>query len=441
MGLTQASPDADAQQIGVAPRRGACALLIEVFERQKTLDEALKTAPEFSALEGHDRAFARAIASAAIRRHGALDHVLEQFLQKPLPDNAAWGRAILRAGAAELLLLSTPDYAAVNAAVALANGRARPFAKLINAVLRRVAEKGPALLADAPADVELPSWLWARWRAAYGDSVAAKLARAHANQPSIDLTIAKPEDAQNWAGKLGGQVIAPDSVRLPAAHDDITTLEGFEDGAWWVQDCAAATPAKLFGDLKGKRALDLCAAPGGKTMQLAAAGARVTAVDRSGKRLEQVAENLQRTHLEAEIIEADGAALTVSEPFDCVLVDAPCTATGTLRRHPEAAWIKGPEDVAALQKTQMRLLRHAVNLTKPGGTIIYCVCSLEPEEGPGAAAQILAEGEVERAPVSALEAGPFADAILPDGDLRVFPFMLAEQGGCDGFYITRLKRR
>lgn len=440
MAVSQRSRDDDAHQIGVAPRRGACALLIEVFERGKTLDEALRTSADFTSLEGHDRAFARAIASAAIRRRGALEFLVNKFLQKPLPDSASWGRIILLAGAAEILLLSTPDYAAVNASVALANGRARPFAKLINAVLRRVAEKGPALLAATPADVELPLWLWTRWRAAFGDEIATKLARAHANLPSIDLTIATAENAPAWAEKLGGTEIVPGSIRLPETHEDITTLDGFEDGAWWVQDCAATAPAKLFGDLAGKRALDLCAAPGGKTMQLAAAGAHVTAVDRSGKRLEQVRENLDRTKLQADIVEADGAAVAFDELFDAVLVDAPCTATGTLRRHPEAAWIKSPEDIAALQKTQARLLRHAISLTKPGGTIVYCVCSLEPEEGPNVAAQILAEGSVERSTIGAAEAGPFAEGLLPDGDLRVFPFMLAEQGGCDGFYITRLKR-
>lgn len=440
MAVSQRSRDDDVHQIGVAPRRGACALLIEVFERGKTLDEALRTCADFTSLEGHDRAFARAIASAAIRRRGALEFVVSKFLQKPLPENAPWARIILLAGAAELLLLSTPDYAAVNAAVALANGRARPFAKLINAVLRRVAEKGPAMIAATPADVELPLWLWTRWRAAFGNDVAASLAQAHKDQPSIDLTIAKPADAEAWAAKLGGAIIAPGSVRLPAQHEDITALEGFEDGAWWVQDCAATLPAKLFGDLAGKRVLDLCAAPGGKTMQLAAAGAHVTAVDRSGKRLEQVSDNLTRTKLQADVVEADGAAVQFEELFDAVLVDAPCTATGTLRRHPEAAWIKSPEDVAALQKTQLRLLRHAISLTKPGGTIVYCVCSLEPEEGPDIAAQILAGGGVERSAIEAGEAGPFAEGLLPEGDLRVFPFMLAEQGGCDGFYMTRLKR-
>jgi 16S rRNA (cytosine967-C5)-methyltransferase len=440
MAVSQRSRDDDAHQIGVAPRRGACALLIEVFERRKTLDEAMRACADFTSLQGHDRAFARAIASIAIRRRGALEFVVSQFLQKPLPESASWARIILLAGAAELLLLSTPDYAAVNAAVALANGRARPFAKLINAVLRKLAEKGPGMIAATPADVELPLWLWTRWRAAFGNEIAAQLAKAHKNQPSIDLTIANPAEAEVWAAKLGGAIITPGSVRLPPEHEDITTLEGFEDGAWWVQDCAATLPARLFGDPAGMRILDLCAAPGGKTMQLAAAGAIVTAVDRSGKRLEQVTENLARTKLQADIVEADGAVVRFDELFDAVLVDAPCTATGTLRRHPEAAWIKSPEDVAALQKTQARLLRHAISLTRPGGTIVYCVCSLEPEEGPDVAAQVLAGGAVERSAISAEDAGPFAECLLPDGDLRVFPFMLAEQGGCDGFYMVRLKR-
>jgi len=440
MELKTSSQGSDAQDIGVPPRRGACALLIEVLDRRKTLDEALKTCSEFTTLEGHDRAFARAIASAAIRRHGALGYVIDHFLQKPLPESAAWAHAILFAGAAELLLLSTPNYAAVNAAVALANGRARPFAKLINAVLRRVADQGPALLAAAPAECELPTWLWARWRAAYGNATAEKLAHAHTNLPSIDLSLKSSKDAQIWAEKLGGAVIAQDSVRLPSGHEEITALFGFEDGAWWVQDCAAAMPVKLFGDVTGKRVLDLCAAPGGKTMQLASFGAHVIAADRSSKRLEQVSENLQRTKLEAQIVTGDGAAIEFSEKFDAILIDAPCTATGTLRRHPEAAWIKGPEDIAALQKTQMRLLRHAITLTKSGGTIVYCVCSLEPEEGPNVAAQILAEGGVERTPITPLEAGVFSEGLLADGDLRVFPFMLAEQGGCDGFYIARLTK-
>ncbi|MET0545367.1 MAG: transcription antitermination factor NusB [Caulobacterales bacterium] len=438
MGLNQSKPDE--QSVGAAPRRAASAVLIEVFDRRKTLDEALNACPEFFDLAGHDRAFARALAGEAIRRRGALDFVIAQFLQKPLPDNASWARAILRVGATELLLLSTPAYAAVDAAVNLANAKARPFAKLINAVLRRISERGEALLNATPAAQELPSWLWARWRAAYGDDIAGKLARAHINQPSLDLSIAQLADSETWAERVGGKVMAPGCVRLPDGHADLTGLQGFAEGSWWVQDIAAAAPVRLLGDLRGKTALDLCAAPGGKTMQLAAAGAHVTAVDRSGKRLSIVRENLERTHLAAEVIEADGAAFTSADLFDAVLVDAPCSATGTLRRHPEAAWIKSDADIVALQKTQIRLLKNAIALTKPGGVIIYCVCSLEPEEGPGIVAQILEQGSAVRDPIQVNEIEPFGAGVNTDGDLRIFPFVLDEQGGCDGFFATRLRR-
>ena len=419
----------------MSARVAAAELLIAVLDHGRALEDALDSTPSFGALEGRDRAFARALATAALRRLGAIDVVLSRFLQRPLPESALHGRALLRIGAAQVLVLGTPAHAAVGETVEAANNlrEARGFAKLINAVLRRVAGDGPAMLAALPPGADLPAWLFTRWRAAYGADADA-IARALLIEPPLDLTA--KSDAAHWAEALGATMTPTGSLRLPS-HAGVDQLPGFNDGAWWVQDAAAALPARLLGDVRGKRVLDLCAAPGGKTLQLAAAGALVTALDKSNSRLDRLRENLSRTKLSAEIVCADALAYRPSVLFDAVLLDAPCTSTGTLRRHPDVAWLRRPNDVRALAELQLKLLTASAAMVKPGGILTYAVCSLEPEEGPGIAAQALKRGWT-RAPIAR---GQFLGAdgfITQDGDLRTLPSHWNDIGGLDGFYAVRL---
>lgn len=418
-------------------RLAAADLLVAVLDRGRSLDDALAATPSFAALEGRDRGFARALASASLRRLGGIDAVLGRFLERPLPETASAARALLHVGAAQALVLGTPAHAAVGETVAAANSRreTRGFAKLINAVLRRVCREGPALLAALPPGADLPAWLFARWRASYGAGADA-IARALLQEPPLDLTA--KADAAHWAQMLGGRLTPTGSVRLAAAP--IEQLAGFGEGAWWVQDAAAALPALLLGgDLNNKRVLDLCAAPGGKTLQLAAAGAAVTAVDKSEQRLQRLRENLTRTGLAAEIVCADALTFRPAAPFDAALLDAPCSSTGTMRRHPDVAWLRRPDDIRALADLQRKLLAAAAGMLKPGAPLIYAVCSLEPEEGPGVVADALRAGW-RRSPIEADEAAGIAAFLTPAGELRTHPGCWPEIGGLDGFYAARLVR-
>lgn len=420
-----------------SPRRAAADVVIAILDERQTLEDALARTPSFDALDGRDRAFARAIVSATLRRLGGIDAVLAAFLARPLPETAYLGRALLRTGAAQILALDTPAHAAVSETVALANAdrKAAGFAKLMNAVLRKVANEGKTLFAAQPPGADLPAWLYTRWRAAYGDRAAA-IARTLRAEPPTDLSAAN--DAAGWAAKLGAALLPTGAIRLPADAPPIDKLPGYADGAWWVQDAAAAIPATLLGDVRDLEVLDLCAAPGGKTMQLAAAGARVTALDKDSTRLERLKHNLRRTNLAAETICADVLAWSPEKTFDAVLLDAPCTATGTLRRHPDVAWRRRPGDVRKIAATQSQLLRRAGDLVKPGGRLVYAVCSLEPEEGPAIAAAALASGLWSR---EALGSADVPEAfVTPDGDLRTTPADWPDLGGVDGFFAARLVR-
>lgn len=436
----------------MSARIAAAELVVAVLDDRRALEDALEHTPAFTALEGRDRAFARALATATLRRLGGIDAVLAKFLERPLPETAAHGCAMLRIGAAQMLLLGTPAHAAVGETVTAANAlrEARGFAKLINAVLRRVASDGPALLAAQAAGADLPAWLFARWRATYGDAQASAIALALRDEAPLDLSV--KEDAEGWADKLGGAVTPTGSVRLPLSLAEretasspqgrrlIESLPGFAEGAWWVQDAAATLPARLLGDMRGRAVLDLCAAPGGKTLQLAAAGAVVTAVDRAANRLERLEQNLARTRLGAKVVARDALKLKTKEPFDAVLLDAPCTSTGTLRRHPDVAWLRRPTDIRQLADLQSQLLAAAVAMLKPGAPLVYAVCSLEPEEGPGVVADALASGAWTRAPVRPGEIAGADAFITADGDIRTLPAHWPEIGGLDGFYAARLIR-
>jgi len=418
-------------------------LLRAVLRARTPLDEAWSDAKGLARLQPRDRAFARLLVTTVLRRLGQIDAVIDHCLERPLKARHAEVRDLLRLGTAQLVFLGTPAHAAVSTTLDLATGpETAGYKGLLNAVLRRMAREGAELAAaqDA-ARLDTKKWLWDSWSAAYGEATARTIAEAHLAEPPLDLSLRDPDARQDWAEALGAAILPTGTLRLGAGAGEIAKLPGFAEGAWWVQDAAAALPARLLGDLRGKRVLDLCAAPGGKTAQLAAAGARVTALDISEARLARLRENLTRLSLEAETIAADARDWRPDAPFEAVLLDAPCTATGTLRRHPDIAHLKGAKEVAKVTGLQDRLLANAIHALAPGGVLVYAVCSLQPEEGPARVAALLLGGApLERVPVRADEIGGLKEAITPDSDLRTLPCHLSELGGLDGFYACRLSK-
>ncbi len=416
------------------------------MQKQHALDDALAKEFASDALAPRDRALARLIAGTVLRQAGELKAVLSGYLEKPPPEPSGNLWPILLAGAAQLLYLNTPPHAAVGLAVEQSrhDARARRYDRLINAVLRRVSREGlSALQGLDAARLNVPAWLFERWSKTYGEADARRIASASLCEAPLDLSV--KSDPGLWAERLGGTVLPTGSVRL-AAGGRIEDLPGYAEGAWWVQDAGAAIPARLLGGVAGRSVADLCAAPGGKTAELAAAGADVTAVELSAERLGRLRGNLERLHLAAELVVADAASWAPGKVFDAVLLDAPCTAIGTIRRHPDILHLKRPEDVATLAALQSRLLDNAARLVKPGGMLVYCTCSLEPEEGPEQIARLLANNPgFSRLPIAPGECGILPDWITSDGDLRTLPFHLPhaqkELSGIDGFYAARLSRR
>lgn len=422
------------------PRDVALDLLEAVLARHRLLDEMLEGDSRLAQMAERDRGFVRLLVATTLRRLGQIDAILAQCLAKPLTASAARARDVLRIGCCQLLFLDTPPHAAINTSVELVKGtRMAGFAKLINAVLRRVERDGRDwVAAQDAAFLNTPGWLWQSWCATYGEETARAIALAHLSEAAVDITVAT--DSQDWAEKLECDLLPGGSLRRRTGGD-ITRLPGFADGQWWVQDMAAAIPARLLGNVRGQRVADLCAAPGGKALQLALAGADVVAVDRSARRLARFRHNLERLKLRAQIIEADAAAWMPEAPFDALLLDAPCTATGTLRRHPDGLRVKGPGDVIALAEQQTALLKAAIAMVKPGGVLVYCVCSLERAEGEAQIERLLSSGApVRRRPIKAAEVGGLSEIVTPVGDLRTLPCHLAERGGMDAFYAARLER-
>lgn len=392
-----------------------------------------------------DRALARSISATALRRRGELEHVLDQFLERRPPGNL-W--PILLTGAAQLVCLKMSPHAVVDLTVeAIRRDRgAHRFAKLANAVLRRVAERGAAALQQADTvRLNMPQWLWQSWVAAYGEDTARRIAEASLSEAPLDISLKPGSDAASWAERLGGRVLPSGSIRL-TAHGRVEELPGYAEGNWWVQDAAAALVARAAGDVAGRTIADLCAAPGGKTAALAAAGALVTAVDTSTPRLGRLSENLRRLRLDADLVEADAATWSPGRTFDAVVLDAPCTATGTIRRHPDILHLKQPQDVARMAAVQVSLLNNAARLVREGGTLIYSTCSLQPEEGPEPVAAFLAaHADFERAPIAAGEIRGEPSWITANGDVRTLPCHLPleppELSGMDGFFVARLRRK
>ncbi|WP_292031091.1 RsmB/NOP family class I SAM-dependent RNA methyltransferase [Brevundimonas sp. UBA2416] len=430
-----ADPRDDGPDIGVEARLAAGVLLNAALEGRGGLDTALSFR-EVADLPGPDRAFARAVAMAALRRLGEIDQILDRKLQKAPPLAV---RTILRVALAQTLVLETPAFAAVSTAVKLAERetKTRPYKNLVNAVLRGIEREGPGL---TTAESNLPEWLAARWRATYGEATLLGLALAAREEPATDLSLKPDVDAAAVAEALDGEVMAGNTVRT-GRRGDLASWPGFEDGIWWVQDAAAAVPVRLLAPKSGESIVDFCAAPGGKTLQIAASGASVVALDRSDKRLDRLRANLARTGLEAEVVAVPAEDWDDPRAFDAVLLDAPCTATGTFRRNPEVLRATKPADVAKLADVQHRLLDAAAVRVRPGGRLVYCVCSLEREEGETQIIAFLRRNPAFRtAPAVPAEVGAPDEALTPEGWLRILPSMWAEKGGLDGFFIARLDR-
>ena len=413
-----------------------------VLEQGQPLDVAMAEIALFKQLEGRDRAFARLIAATALRRLGQIDKVLSPFMKKtPAP----YAMSVLRTGAAQILFLDTPPHAAVGAAVSLLKRSKKTvsMAGMANAVLRRVSEQASELMEKTDITDNLPLWVKTAWTEAYGAENCTKMAEVLAQEPPLDISVKK--DPEIWAEKIGADILPGGTLRR-SKIGDVTAIPGFKDGEWWAQDISASLPVKLLGDVEGLRVLDMCAAPGGKTMQLAAAGAQVVALDKNTSRIPFIKQNLNRTGLSAEIVAADAAKWRDPENptgggFDSVLLDAPCTATGTFRRRPDVLRRKRPIDVDHLIKVQEKLLLAAARHVKPGGKLIYCTCSLQRREGEQQVAKFLKNrSDFRLIPVLEDEVMALKDAVTANGEVRILPFFLGEKGGMDGFFIARFTR-
>jgi 16S rRNA (cytosine967-C5)-methyltransferase len=436
--VSRANPSPAAEGAGLLARRVAVAAVDGVLRRRRPLDATLHADTRVTALEARDIAFAHALARLTMRRFGQISVALDARLARGLPRRAGALEAVLATGVAQLLFMDVADHAAVDLAVRLAHEdrEADRYAGLVNAVLRSIARDSKPEI-DAAAN--LPDWLGDRWAATYGEATMRAMAEAMLSEPPLDVTA--KSDAPRWARTLGGTLLPTGTIRLTGPRGAVPELPGFTQGAWWVQDAAALLPVAVLGGVRGKTVLDLCAAPGGKTAALAARGAKVTAVDRAPERMARLAQNLDRLKLTAETLVRDVFDLDLDRQFDAVILDAPCTATGTLRRHPDVAWIKQPDDVAALAALQTKLLRRAVRFVAPGGTLVYSTCSLEPEEGEEQIARLLAaEPAFRLVPIPAADIGGLDGLETPAGHLRSRPDMLSGLGGIDGFFVARLCR-
>ncbi|HEX3430013.1 MAG TPA: transcription antitermination factor NusB [Rhizomicrobium sp.] len=420
-------------------RAAANRAISDCLRRKLPLDAVLDAA--VTGLTGRDRGFARAIANETMRRFGQLDALVRHFVPRPPPLHKAGPTLeILLAASCELLFLSVAAHAAVDGAnrLAAADAKAVHFKPLINAVLRRIAREGAVVLRGQDEfPLNTADWLWQRWLGVYGEEVTRAVAGVHVQTPPLDLSFRAPPDS---VPRDGGINLPGGMIRIAPAGN-VESLPGYKDGTFWVQDFAASLPARLFGDVAGRHVVDLCAAPGGKTAQLCASGARVTAVERDEHRIERLQQNLARLDFAAELVLADVRDYRPQAPADCVLLDAPCSATGTVRRHPELPWIKSAADVAACADATVELLEAAASMVRPQGLLVFAVCSLEPEEGTEQVAYFLRRNpKFRRVPIAPQEIFGLAQCLDANGDLRTLPCHFAENGGMDGFYAARLLR-
>lgn len=436
---------------GLAARKAAAAILRKVVDGGVPFDALVDEASghrDFRNLDRRDRALTRMIVETALRHRGEIKACLDQRLDRPLDTkNGGAISAALHVGAAQILFLDVPDHAAVNLAVTAVeqDRRIRHARGLVNSVLRRLGREREEILKRTDrAILNVPPWLFRRWTAYYGDEATRAIAIAHMARPQLDLT--PLHDAEQVARMTGGTVLPTGSVRVERPGR-VSSLPGYDTGAWWVQDAAAAIPARLVRASPGMAVADLCAAPGGKTAQLSAAGAHVTAVDQSELRLKRLSTNLDRLGLKADCVSADILTWQPNRSFDAVFLDAPCTATGTIRRHPDIAWLKSEADIESLSALQERMLDKASNWLKPGGVLVFCTCSLEPEEGEHQVDRFLTTHPgFELETVTADETGGIAAAINEQGCLRTLPSMtLFDDGrdhfnGFDGFFAARFRK-
>lgn len=427
---------------GVQSRQVAFQILTEVLSRKTPLDQVLARHEGLAALDSRDRSFVRMLVATALRRKGQIDDLIRRAVDKDKELHPQSLAIILYVGICQILFMNVPHHASVDTTVNLAElenmSRQKGF---INAVLRRMSVEGQEWRKKQDiVHLNIPTWLLQHWIADYDLPTAAEIAQGSLAEAQTDITIKNQNESAYLAGALDASILPTGSLRR-VAGGDITELHGFDEGSWWVQDASAALPAKLLGDVAGKTIIDLCAAPGGKTAQLASMGANVIALDRSAKRMEKLKENLTRLKLtdNVESIVGDGAAWQPAEPVDAVLLDAPCTATGTIRRHPDVMHLKGEKDLTQLTTLQSRLLENAAAMVKSGGTLIYCTCSLQKAEGENQIEEFLKNhSDFQRNPIGKSEIGGLEGPMTKDGDLRVLPFHLAPNGGMDGFYVARL---
>jgi 16S rRNA (cytosine967-C5)-methyltransferase len=433
---------------GLPARLAAAHILADVVQGGHRLDECfspLAVPTRLTGLDARDVALTRSITTVALRRLGVIRRALAVLLDKGLPRQAVRLEWPLIAAAAQILFLDAADHAAVDLAVRAVRlePKSAGFAGLVNAVLRNLSRRREEFLdLAASGEYDAPPWLAQRWRKTYGEAAAKEIVAMQMLEPPLDLTV--KSDPADWARRLDGVVLPTGSVRL-SSRLPISELDGYLDGEWWVQDAGAALPARLLRARPDERILDMCAAPGGKTAQLALAGANVTALDRSAERLKLLAANLGRLRLRADIAVADATSFSAA-PFDAILIDAPCSATGTIRRHPDVAWTKKPGDVETLALLQTKMLDRAAALTRPGGRIVYCTCSLEPEEGEAQIAAFLRRNpDFKRDPIDPAAEGIPENFVNAEGDLRTTPQMLPNPdprlAGIDGFFAARVVRR
>lgn len=425
-------------------RHVALVLLDIVLTRKIPLDQALDDSKEMAGLTARDRAFVRMVVATTLRRLGQIDDLIKTATDRAEAPNPPILHHLLRMGAAQLLFMNVPDHAAVNTTVQLAESHGLARQKgFVNAVLRRMGREGLDWIAKQDeARLNVPEWLLKAWIEDYGVKTAAEIGLANLAEAPLDITIKDPAKIDHWIDTLQAVALPNGSLRR-IAGGNVQDLPGYHDGMWWVQDASASLPARLFGEIADKDVIDLCAAPGGKTAQMAATGARVTALDKSARRIRRLDENMRRLRLDRNV-KTEAADATVWQPREkaqFILLDAPCTATGTIRRHPDVVHLKGPTDQASLMEMQARMLDNASRMLAPGGMLIYCTCSLQKAEGEGQIDALLSRNpDMRRMPIMPDEIGGMTDLITVLGDVRVLPFHLAAHGGMDGFYIARLLR-
>lgn len=427
----------------LAARKVALKLLQGIFQKKHNLDQVIDESAEFNALNIRDRAFVKMLVTTVIRRLGQIDDLIRRSLSRPdQPLNPPVLEYIMRMGVAQLIFMHVPDHAAVNTSVQLVEAEGHTRMKgFINAILRKIANEGRDWTTRQDiARLNTPDWLLKIWINDFGLKGAIDIATANMMEAPLDITLKRPELAAQWAESLQANILPTGSLRVISPRM-VQEMPGFEEGMWWVQDASAALPAKLFGPLRDKTVYDLCAAPGGKTSQLAAQGAKVVAVDRSAKRVLRLAENMKRLQLDGQVKTeiADASVWRPRDKADYILLDAPCSATGTIRRNPDVPWLKNTNDVNTLADLQSRLLDNALGMMNPGGILIYCTCSLQKDEGEHQIDRVVSQGLATRLPILASEVGGFSDILTPHGDVRIFPSHLSQFGGMDGFYIARLR--